>query len=437
MKFQSRDELSVFIQAEVSKAVRASTGPHVTTGPVGRDSAGYSLSRAAALSTGALDPSQAKEEVRVSDRLRAMYSQCGMSTDPRAVLVPTGSALLPDAALGAEIRDMTRAAGEKYDPDEARWAYARAAGYDKKALSAGAFTAGGSLAAGTQPFEFIDVQRNYEVFANAGAREVPLNERGGFSVPRLSGSATAYWMGESSTVTDSQPTTGSLELQAKKIGALVTVNNTLLKLGGPSADYFVRHDMARAAALKADLAMLEGAGGTQIRGVITYSGIGQHTAGVTATNGDTFQTDDVAKMEAKLPDGADATVAWVMRKSLFAALMNRRADAVTAADGKGAYLFRDSSTRGGLPRELRGTPVIRSNQVSGARTKGSGTTLTYALLGHFSDWLIGRLGVMEFIAGHGDTTLANDQTLLLGTQYIDAGPRNPASFVLCDQLLQA
>ena len=36
-----------------------------------------------------------------------------------------------------------------------------------------------------------------------------------------------------------------------------------------------------AAALKADQAMLEGTGGTQIKGVITYSGIGTHTASVT------------------------------------------------------------------------------------------------------------------------------------------------------------
>ena len=35
----------------------------------------------------------------------------------------------------------------------------------------------------------------------------------------------------------------------------------------------MRFDMARAAALKADLAMLEGTGGTQIKGLITYSGI--------------------------------------------------------------------------------------------------------------------------------------------------------------------
>ena len=45
---------------------------------------------------------------------------------------------------------------------------------------------------------------------------------------------------------------------------------------------------------------------------------------------------------------------------------------------------------------------------------------------------------MEFLAsGQGDTALQNDMTYLRGIQHIDAGPRNPASFVWCDQLLQA
>jgi hypothetical protein len=56
-------------------------------------------------------------------------------------------------------------------------------------------------------------------------------------------------------------------------------------------------------------------------------------------------------------------------------------------------------------------------------------------LGYVPDWIIARLGVMEFLAsGMGDTALQNDQTYLRGIQHIDAGPRNQASFVLCDQL---
>jgi HK97 family phage major capsid protein len=287
--------------------------------------------------------------------------------------------------------------------------------------------------------ELIDLQRSMEVFATAGAREVALPPGGRIQFPKLTAASTAYWVGEGGPITESQPTTGNLDLQAKKLGVLVKLNNELLRFASPSAEGMVRYDMARAAALKADLAMLEGTGGTQVKGLITYSGIATHTASSTGSNGDTFQPEDVAKMESKLPDAVDAPTAWVMRKSMFAALMNRRADSVSAADGKGGFLFRDNRSVGtDRPRELYGTPVVRSSQVSGARTKGSGDTLTYLLLGYFPDWIVARLGVMEFLAsGHGDTALANDQTFLRGIQHIDAGPRHAASFVLCDQLVIA
>ena len=52
---------------------------------------------------------------------------------------------------------------------------------------------------------------------------------------------------------------------------------------------------------------------------------------------------------------------------------------------------------------------MRSSQVSATRVKGAGTNLTYILLGYFPDWIVARLGVMEFLAsGHGDTALQND-----------------------------
>src|SRR5262249_42025358 len=152
--------------------------------------------------------------------------------------------------------------------------------------------------------------------------------------------STAYWVGEGSPITESQPTTGNLDLQAKKLGVFVKLNNELLRFASPSAEGLVRFDMARAAALKADLAMLEGTGGTQIKGLITYSGITPHVGSTVGADGNTFTPADVALMEGKLPDAVDAPSAWVMRKAMFAALMNRRADAVSASDAKGPFLFR-------------------------------------------------------------------------------------------------
>jgi HK97 family phage major capsid protein len=452
-KFQSREELSRFIESEAGRAVERAMPysarqvdrrvPWVTAGPVGRDSVGYSVLKAAAFALGYVGADQAKEEVQTHRQLADLYAGYGFLPHhgQQSFLVPLASQHLPafephGHRLKTELHQKMTAQADRYDPDEADW-IARRTGLRTKALGSIDDTAGGSFVPGPMLGELIDLQRNLEAFAAAGAREIALPPNGRIQFPKLTAASTAYWVGEGNPITESQPSTGNLDLQAKKLGVLVKVNNELLRFASPSAEALIRHDMARAAALKADLAMLEGAGSLQIKGLITYAGIATHTAGVTGTNGDTFQPSDVAAMEAKLPDAVDSPTAWVMRKPMYAALMNRRADAVSANDAKGPFLFRASPAAGNsLPMELGGSKVVRSSQVSGSRAKGSATNLSYVLLGAFADWIVARMGVMEFLAsGHGDTALQNDQTVLRGIQHIDAGPRYPASFVLCDQLI--
>ncbi len=455
-KFQSRDELVSFIEEQTATAVERATRverrvPWATSGPVCQDSAGYSVLKAAAFALGFVGPDQAKEEIHAHQQLRDLYAGYGFSPHhgQQSFLVPLASAHLPafepqGRRLRDELHQKMTAHATKFDPDEADWIANRLwrsgnAQLRVKSLGTVSDIAGGTMVPLPMLGELIDLQRSMEVFASAGAREVALPPGGRIQFPKLTAASAAYWVGEGGPITESQPTTGNLDLQAKKLGVFVKLNNELLRFASPSAEGLVRYDMARSAALKADQAMLEGTGGTQIKGLITYSDIATHAASSAGSNGDTFQAIDVALMDSKLPDAVDAPTAWVMRKAMFAALMNRRADAITANDSKGPFMFRGPvQTPAALPGELYGTRVVRSAQVSNTRVKGGGANLTYILLGYFPDWIVARMGVMEFLAsGMGDTALQNDQTYLRGIQHIDAGPRHAASFVLCDQLLVA
>jgi HK97 family phage major capsid protein len=450
-KFQSRDELVQYIEQQATAAIDKALGgvrverrvPWATSGPVGRDSAGYSVLKAAAFALGYLGPDQAKEELHVHQQLRELYQSYGFvpHCGHQSFLVPLATAHLPafepqGQKLQQDIRAKMTADAARFDPDEAAW-ITQKLGLRTKALGTIIDTAGGSLVRFPVLGELIELQRNLEVFANAGAQEVALPPNGRLQFPKVTGGSTAYWVGEASAITESQPATGNLDLQAKKLGVLVKVNNELLRFASPSAEGLIRLDMARVAALKADLAMLEGTGGTQVKGLLTYPDVNTFEASTAGANGDTFQPQDVARMHAALPDAVQAPTAWVMRKDMFAALMNRRADAVSASDQKGAFLFHPMrSAADGPPKELYGTKVVCSSQVSDARVKGSGTDLTYVLLGYFPDWVVARLGVMEFLAsGLGDTAMVNDQTHLRGIQHLDAGPRHGQSFVVCDQLI--
>src|SRR5438067_2902938 len=218
----------------------------------------------------------------------------------QSFLVPFASAHLPvfepqGQRLRDEVHQKMTAHAAKYDPDEADWIVRRLNPH-RKALGTLTDTAGGTLVPLPMLGELIDLQRSLEVFATAGAREVALPPNGRIQFPKLTAASTAYWVGEGSSITESQPTTGNLDLQAKKLGVFVKLNNELLRFASPSAEGLVRLDMARAAALKADQAMLEGTGGTQIKGLTTYTGIGTHTASVIGAQGDNFQPQDEAKI---------------------------------------------------------------------------------------------------------------------------------------------
>jgi HK97 family phage major capsid protein len=454
-KFQTRAELSQFIEQQAASAVEKAVAatppqverrvPWVASGPVGQDSAGYSVLKAAAYALGILGPEQAKEEINVHHQLRELYSTYGFvpHCGHQSFLVPLATQHLPSfeprgQRLQAEIRQKMTAHQDRFDPDEASW-IVRKLNPRTKALGALSDIAGGALVSLPVLGELIELQRNMEAFANAGAQEIALPPNGRIQFPKLTGGSTAYWVGEGTAITESTPATGNLDLQAKKLGVFVKLNNELLRFASASAEGLVRFDMARVAALKADLAMLEGTGGTQIKGLLTYSDITTQIASTTGANGDTFQPQDVAKMEGKLPDAVSAPTAWLMRKDFYAVIMNRRADSVTAADQAGPFLFHPMRSAADTPpAEIYGTKVVRSAQISNTRSKGSGNNLTYVILGYFPDWIVSRMGIMEFLAsGLGDSALQNDQTYLRGIQHIDAGPRHAASFVLCDTLVIA
>ena len=85
-RFQTRDEIVSFIEQQATVAVEKAVAtapkverrvPWVTSGPVGRDSDGYSVLKAAAFALGYVGPDQAKEELHVHHQLRDLYQTYG------------------------------------------------------------------------------------------------------------------------------------------------------------------------------------------------------------------------------------------------------------------------------------------------------------------------------------------------------------------------
>jgi HK97 family phage major capsid protein len=263
---------------------------------------------------------------------------------------------------------------------------------------------------------------------------------GQLNFAKQTGGATAYWIGENTSITESALTFGNLNLLAKKLAIYVVLSNDLIRYSNPAAEMIVRQDFAQVAALAEDLAFLENAGSNYApKGIINYSSITTHTASTVGANGDTFEAADVNSMVGKCEDANGEFQSWIMRSLMYAAISNRRADAVTASDGAGAFLFDTGRALGqGMGTMLAGYPANKSAQVSNTRTKGTGTALSYILGGDFREVLIGRVGALEIVASdQAGTTFQQDQTALRGILRTDMGLRHEAVIVLCDTLLVA
>ncbi len=407
-------------------------------GPLSRESQGYSIFKAIGLSKGWVSPDVCKEEIEMGRKLKEMYRNHS-TVHPQSILIPYSTRDMPrddGGALALEFRHKMMDSTRGYDPEETNW-------IRQKAMGTISDTAGGSLVPFPVLGDMIDLQRNLEVFTRAGASEITLPPNGQIDYPKLTGGSTAYWVGEGLAITASQQTTGVLRLNAKKLGVIVPVNNELFRFAGPSAEGMIRNDMARQAALKADLAMLEGTGGTQPKGLITYPTSSAWTQGedkllTYAVTSATLQPQDIEKASSVLPDEVvnANSLTWIMRNQLWGDISTRRGDAITANDQHGTFVFNWTRTAGEkLPLRLNDAPVVTSSQVS--KTRGTGAQ-TYALVGMFSDWIIGRFGVLEVFANTADTTsFYNDQTAIRCIQFIDCGPRHSSSFCLIDGITVA
>jgi HK97 family phage major capsid protein len=417
-------------------------------GGFARDSDPYSIAKAVRYTNGMCDRDAAKFEVDASDKLMAMYKSLGWAPSEeknlyRRLLVPFSTALMPRHTSEAErtvleIRQKMIAGADRVDPDEVAWINKRMGRLVTKDLGTLSETAGGTLVGFPTLGELIDLQRIEEAFARAGATEIALPPNGRIQYPKLTNATTAYWVGEGVAITESQPATGYLDLQAKKLGIMTDINNELIRFGTISAESMLRTDMAKVAALKIDLAMLEGTGGTQIKGLITYDSASTWTFGqdkllTHSVTANLLQVADAADMEAKFPDTAGEPNAWIMRRQLFAKLKNRRASAAITTDFQGPFLANITrSLAERLPLQWDGVPVVRTSQVSATRGSGSNT---YAILGNFKDWITARFGALEFLSSMvGDTQMANDQTRIRCIQHVDAGPRHASSFCFADDI---
>lgn len=218
---------------------------------------------------------------------------------------------------------------------------------------------------------FIEMLRNRTAILQLGTTMTGLV--GDVEVPKQTGGATAYWLGEGDDATEGAPTIGQIKLSPKTVGAYTDISRKLLRQSTPDAEGIVMNDLNRALALAIDKAGWYGSGtNDEPMGIKNYNGI---NAVDFATQGKPTFAELVAMETAVASDNADL--------------------------GSLAYAF-SAATRGWLkttPKFGTGTEATiwePGNTVNGYRTEVTNQIASDdAFYGNFADLIIAMWGGLD------------------------------------------
>ncbi|WP_420023762.1 phage major capsid protein [Cereibacter azotoformans] len=163
---------------------------------------------------------------------------------------------------------------------------------------------------------FIDMLRNRTVLLQLARSMMGLV--GNVEVPKQTGGATAYWIGEGADATEGVPTIGQIGLTPKTVAAYTDITRRLMQQGTPDAELIVRDDLNRALALAIDLAGFYGTGAdNQPKGIVNYAGINAVDFGTDGGGAGTGQMPtyaEIVQMESEIAaDNADvSSMAYVL-----------------------------------------------------------------------------------------------------------------------------
>lgn len=128
-----------------------------------------------------------------------------------------------------------------------------------KALNTSGVSTGGALIPQNFIPDLIELLRARVVVRDLGPMIVPMPS-GNATIPRLAAAATAAYQGELDDIGTSQQTIDDIQLNAKKLTALVAVSNDLIRRAPIGVEAIVRDDLVETLARREDIAFLRGDG---------------------------------------------------------------------------------------------------------------------------------------------------------------------------------
>jgi len=285
-------------------------------------------------------------------------------------------------------------------------------------------SSGGYLVPAQAIPELIEMLRTEAVIFQMGATLLDNLTGSPVELPRQTGGATAYWVGENTALTPSDAALGQLQLTPKSVGALVKLSNRLLRLSNPSAEQMVRSDVARVISLAIDLAALRGSGASgQPTGIANTSDINTKAFG---TNSPSFDYFFDMEYELAVDNALRGKLGFVFHPCVKRSLSKLKV-AQFSGDTGGEYIL--SPVTDAQIQAYLGYPFAMTTQIP--INLGTGTNETEIYFGNWQELVVGQWAGIEILPSKeaGDA-FAKNQTWIRIITDVDIGLRHAESFCL-------
>lgn len=253
----------------------------------------------------------------------------------------------------------------------------------------------------------IELLRNKLTVARMGARTLG-GLTGNVAIPLQSGGATASWLAENATISESTQTVGQLGLTPHRLGASTSYTYQLLAQASVDVENFVREDLMRVLAIAKDLAAIAGTGVSgQPLGILNTSNL---STSVTFANAQTMLYSDALIFENNV--------------ALNNADLGKLGYLATPTVRKNAKAIAEISSAGAKPvwynDSVNGFTAFASNQVP---------TATSVIFGNWDDLIIAEWAGMQVIVDPYSLSLQG-QVRVVMQMLCDNGLRHSKSFAV-------
>ena len=282
-------------------------------------------------------------------------------------------------------------------------------------LTVGTATAGGNLVAtDLLAGSFIEVLRNAMVLPGLGTQMLT-GLVGNVAIPKQTGSATAYWVAESSAPTESQQTIGQVTMSPKTVGAYTEISRKLLLQSSIDVESMVQTDLAAVLGLAIQQAAISGTGtSNQPSGLLTL--ITPSVAG--GTDGAAPTWAHIVELES---DVAVANALVENMAYLTNAKVRGKLKTTSKVSGQNGFVWESGDT------PVNGYRAAVTNAVPSNLTKGAGTNLSAIIFGNFRDLVIGMWGGLDLMVDP-YTGSTSGTVRVVALQDVDVAVRYTESF---------